>query len=99
MPPRSTHLFLDPREIVSYAGINQLTGGAARSTISGWRVRHLDFPEPLFYLDGQTPVWDKKEMIRWVTVYGKKSKRYRGVAATLEGDGIGYGQLRRQPTD
>ena len=57
---------------ISASDIAQLAG-VGRSTVSNWRARHEDFPEPVAG-SAASPRFDAAAVRAWLTTYGKEVK-------------------------
>src|SRR5438105_1214197 len=54
--------------------------GVSKQTISNWRSKETDFPEPMAELKS-TPVWDRSAVISWAREHGLSSEGLQRLGA------------------
>ena len=57
-------------ETVTLRDIALLSGGVTAPAVANWRKRFDDFPEPIGK-DGRQPLFDREDVIAWLTANGK----------------------------
>ena len=57
--------------LIDSQGIRELAGGIPRTTLLRWRDR-MGFPKPLPTPHLAAPVWDRRDVTRWLEDHGKR---------------------------
>lgn len=56
---------IDPADIVGTLEVRQMAGGVSRQTLLRWRSDQ-GFPQPIVVLQGDVPLWDRREVKAWL---------------------------------